>query len=74
MMDFGFAGFLDKFEAKFGSRVTTCLLFLIGVAIATFCVNILYTMAVDPLLSSIQEMVAQRDFRPYVSSAGRGGL
>lgn len=60
MMDFGFAGFLDKFESRFGSKVTTILLTLIGLAIAVFCVNILYTMAIQPLLSALSEMVANK--------------
>ena len=53
MVDFGLAGFLEKFEARFGSKATTSLLFLIGIAVAAVCVNTFYSMAVKPVFTSI---------------------
>ena len=35
-MDFGFARFLEMFEERFGSRATTAMLAIIGVAVAVW--------------------------------------
>ena len=53
MVDFGLAGFLEKFEGRFGQRATTALLFLIGLAIASVCINTFYSMAVRPVFNSL---------------------
>ncbi len=53
MVDFGLAGFLEKFETRFGQKATTALLFLIGLAIASVCINTFYSMAIRPVFSSL---------------------
>jgi hypothetical protein len=48
MMDFGFAGFLDKFEKRFGERLTWWLLLLLALAVACFAVNMVFTFGIKP--------------------------
>jgi|GEM_PF-6789741 len=62
MVDFGLAGFLDKFEERFGKKATTGLLLLIGVAIASVCINTFYSMAVRPVFSSIASIWSGQAF------------
>ena len=56
MVDFGLAGFLDKFEERFGKRATTALLALIALAIASVCINTFYGMAVRPVFMSLASL------------------
>jgi len=53
MVDFGFAGFLDKFEERFGKAATTVLLFSIGLAVISVCLSTFYIQAVVPVYSAI---------------------
>jgi hypothetical protein len=41
-MDFGLGRFLEMFEERFGRRVTTALLALVGIAIAVFCLHLVF--------------------------------
>ena len=49
MMDFGFAGLVDKFEDYFGKRVTKGLLILIGAAVASGSISLVFSFVVNPL-------------------------
>ena len=57
-MEFGFGSFLDKFEARFGKAPTTALLFLMALAVASFCVNVAATFVIGPTISLIQAWVS----------------
>ena len=65
MMDFGFGTFLDKFEKRFGGGVTTGLLVLIGLAVASFSINLVATFIVIPTISLIYDVVASDRFGSY---------
>lgn len=53
-MDFGFDGFLDKFEQHFGKAATKCLLLLIGMAIAAVCIGLIWQWLISPVLTFLQ--------------------
>lgn len=50
-MDFGFDGFLDKFEQHFGKFLTKLLLLLIGLAITAVCIGIIWQYLVAPVVA-----------------------
>ncbi len=49
MMDFGFAGLVDKFEDYFGKKVTKGLMILIGAAVASGSISLVFSFIVNPL-------------------------
>lgn len=58
MMEFGLGSFLEKFETRFGSRATSCLLVLIALAASAICVNVIATYAIIPAIDLIEKMVS----------------
>lgn len=58
MMDFGFGSFLDKFESRFGKKVTTVLLVLIALSIASFCVHVTTVYVIAPTVGFFQSLGA----------------
>jgi hypothetical protein len=53
-LDLGFGGFLEKFEEHFGRGWTKALLTLIGLAIASVCIGIVWQYLVAPVLTFFQ--------------------
>jgi hypothetical protein len=63
-MDFGFDGFLEKFEQHFGRGLTKALLLLIGLAITAACLGVIWQYLISPILAFFQvpgrsEMIAK---------------
>jgi hypothetical protein len=50
-MDFGLDKFIEMFEERFGRKVTTALLVLIGVGIASVMVHLIWTNLIRPIYS-----------------------
>ena len=51
LMDFGFGAFLEKFEEHFGKRASKGLVLLIGLCVALFCGQMIWTIALGPAVS-----------------------
>jgi hypothetical protein len=56
MMDFGFGSFLEKVEENFGKFVLRVLLVLIGLAVAVFCMRVIWVNAISPALDLMGAM------------------
>ena len=54
VMDFGFDGFLSKFEEHFGKGWTRALLLVIGLAAASFCIGVIWQYLVAPVVAFLQ--------------------
>lgn len=52
-MDLGFGAFLEKFEEHAGKSATKYLVILIGSSVALVCANLIYTMAVRPVIGGL---------------------
>lgn len=48
-VDFGFGAFLEKFEEQFGRRALKALLILVSLAVAVFCCQLIWQIALGPL-------------------------
>lgn len=53
VMDLGFGAFLEKFEEYAGKGATKCLVILIGSSVALVCANLIWTMAIRPVVGGI---------------------
>ena len=63
-MDFGFDGFLNKFEEHFGKGWTKFLLILIGLAVSSLCLGAIWRYLFSPILGFFEvpgrlEMIAR---------------
>jgi hypothetical protein len=52
-MDFGFGTFLEKFEEHFGKWPLRILLLLVGLAVALFCADMIWNLALGPVVKNI---------------------
>lgn len=52
-MDLGFGAFLEKFEEHAGKSATKYLVILIGSSVALVCANLIWTMAIRPVVASV---------------------
>ena len=61
-MDFGFDGFLNKFEEHFGKGWTKALLVLIGITVASLCLAVIWRYLISPIVvfyNGNAEMIAR---------------
>lgn len=53
VMDLGFGAFLEKFEEYCGRFATRVLVIMIGMAVCLWCGNLIYKLAVTPLVRAL---------------------
>jgi hypothetical protein len=75
-MDFGLSRFLEMFEERFGRRVTTALLAMIGLAIFGLTARVIYSDLLRPLYDFSLELFSFRIFptrlTPLLAAAASG--
>ncbi|MBL0965475.1 MAG: hypothetical protein IBJ05_01310 [Blastomonas sp.] len=57
-MDFGFGAFLEKFEERFGRRITSLMLMLIGAAVIVTCIALIVNQAVLPIADAVKAAIS----------------
>lgn len=57
MIDFGLGSVIKEFDQRIGRFPTSCLLFLIFLAIAAVCVNSIYEIVIQPALPLLMAAV-----------------
>lgn len=64
-MDLGLGGFIEKFEAYLGKRATFLLLLIIGLAVASYCLDLIYRIAIKPVYDLVRQAIDTQVFDIY---------
>lgn len=56
IMDFGFAGFLEKFEESFGPKWTKALIALIALTVVVVCISLIISQGIIPIYNWLAEI------------------